>query len=103
MAHRNKKMYPGRAPLLAFCAMAAPAWAVNYNTVPQAVTAGAATQIIEIWRTGGDEGYSEDEMTSFNWYGPSNPFPTGPPAGLPPATLVAANVVRIRIDAALTD
>src|SRR5690349_5924402 len=76
----------GRAKILwAFLALAAPTYAVTFTTIPAAITAGAPTQTLEIFRSlsAGDEGFSADEMDSFNWYGPSNPYPAGPPIKLP--------------------
>jgi uncharacterized protein (TIGR03437 family) len=84
-------------------AMTAPAWAVVYTTRPSEVTAGVGTLTLEISRTisPGDEGYSQDEMASFKWYGPNNPYPGPPGIALPPATLVRPDLVRLTIDASL--
>src|SRR6185295_19688986 len=76
---------------------AGPGWAVTYTTNPPAVTQGIQGFVLEISRGLTPEGYSDDEIDSFNWYGPSNPFPNSVPIKLPKAQLVSLGLVRIMI------
>jgi uncharacterized protein (TIGR03437 family) len=80
------------------------ALAATYTTVPIAVTATYSQPLtLQINRTlgQGEEGFSADEMDSFNWYGPSSPYPSGIPVKLPHATLLTQVSLTVLIAPAL--
>jgi uncharacterized protein (TIGR03437 family) len=80
-----------------------PAGAVRFDPNPPAATAGAATVIVDVLRTnepGDVGGFSEDELDTFEWFGPNSSLLTGTPVKLPRATLLRDNLVRLQLDAA---
>src|SRR5690349_801219 len=74
--------------------------AVTYTTSPAAVTAGYTQTVpLNITRSldPDDEGFSPDEMDSFKWYGPNNPYPTGPAVPLGHANMQSLTSLTIAI------
>src|SRR5262245_59143512 len=77
-----------------------PLYGVTYTPIPSSVVARSGTFTLEIRRTisAGEEGYSADEMDTFQWFGPPD---SSVAVKLPAATLVSVSSVRIGIDASL--